>query len=37
MTLENEKINYTEMPELEQWVLHRFSELSERIQEHRKV
>ena len=30
---ENEKINYTEMPELEQWVLHRVSELSERIQE----
>ena len=30
---ENEKINFTEMPELEQWVLHRVSELSEKIQE----
>ena len=30
---ENEKINFTEMPELEQWVLHRVSELSEKIEE----
>ena len=30
---ENEKINFTEMPELEQWVLHRVSVLSEKIQE----
>jgi isoleucyl-tRNA synthetase len=27
---ENEKIDFDEMPELEQWVLHRVSELSQK-------
>ena len=29
---ENEKIDFDEMPELEQWVLHRVSELSQKIE-----
>ncbi len=30
---DNEKITFSEMPELEQWVLHRVSELSKKIEE----
>ena len=30
---DNEKVDFKEMPELEQWVLHRVSELSKKIEE----
>ena len=33
---EGEKIDFNEMPELEQWVLHRVSELSKKIEENTK-